>query len=63
MQYLIVFLFVLALADQRLTLEIERGGHLARLLRNKHLRAQRTVLRVVGGLGCLVYLWVLRSQL
>jgi hypothetical protein len=60
---LVVALFALALLDQYLTVEMERDGHLYRLLHNKRLRTRRTIVRVVGGLGCVLYLVWLRSQL
>lgn len=60
---LVVALFALALLDQYLTAEMGREGHLYRLLHNKRLRARRTFVRSVGGLGCVLYLAWLRSQL
>ncbi len=60
---LLALLFLCMVYDQRLTSEMDRDGHLSRLLHNKRLRARRTFVRSVGGLGCVLYLAWLRSQL
>lgn len=62
MVYLVLFLFVLALYDQYLCVEIDRDGHLAHLLERKRLRRQRLFARLVGALGVVLFFALWRFQ-
>lgn len=56
MDYLVIYLFVLSLCDQHLTTQLDRDGPLVFLLQRKVWRRQRTIVRVAGGAGVLLFL-------
>jgi len=61
MTAVVVILFMLALLDQYLTIQLEREGyqHLHNLLERARWRKQRVAVRVLGGVLVIIFLFAL----